>query len=424
MKISLGEIEARIKVKRVKVDGIQTYDMDNAYPQRIERHAEGSPRAIQCVGALAKFTRGKGLKDEIFYKSIINPSGLTVDKLNRKISQDLSLNNGFAVHVTYNGLGKKIAATICEFKEFRLPIPNEDGSITEIWHHPDWGKEMSGNFRKEKITKYKLFNDNPDVVIKQMIEAGGAAKYTGQVFWYSAYGLRYPLSSIDSVLEDVISDNEAKQFRLANIMTSFMDHTAVVTDEMASEDDRREFRKNISDFQGARAGRKVLHIEKSSTEQTFEIKHFDHPTGADKEFEYTENSVNENIRKPFMTPPVLLGDLVAGKMGTATEIEDAYKAYNAITYDYRLIVEEALKAIFSNWITPINPSGDYSILPLTFETEDQPLINKLPSGTSQEIRATISDTTITPEQKVQMLMIVYGVSEENARKLTGSNGSN
>jgi len=366
MKSSLPEVYSRINIKRVQSEGIQTFDIDNAYPQRTEIYIDGSPRAKQCVSTLERFIRGGGLTDKVFYKTVINTRGLTIDKLNRKLSSDLAKHNGFAVHVTYNGLGQKIAATPIRFKEFRLPIPSDDGTITHILHHPDWGREIWKNFSKEKITKYYLYNDDPNVVIQQMIASGGIEKYTGQVIWYSNDEGRYPLSTIDSVKEDVIADNEAMQYRLGNITSSFMNHTAVITDEMASDYDRKQFDENLKNFQGARSGRKVIHIEKKSVEQTFDIKHFDHPTAADKEFEYTEKSVSENIRKPFMTPPVLLGDLISGKLGTATEIQDAHAAYNAHTYDYRLVLEEVYTALFSNWVTDINPSKDYSIIPLSF----------------------------------------------------------
>lgn len=416
MRTSLPEVYSRLNIKRVESEGIQTFDIDNAYPQRTDIYIDGSPRAKQCVGVLERFVRGAGLKDEVFYKSVINSKGLTVDKLNRKLSSDLARHNGFAIHFKYNGLGQKIEATPIRFKEFRLPIPAEDGTITHVLHHPDWGREIWKNFRKDKITKYPLFNDNPDVVIQQMIDAGGISNYKGQVLWFSIDEGKYPLSSIDSVKEDVISDNEAMIYRLGNITTSFMNHTAVITDEMSNSTERKEFNDNLNKFQGARSGRKVIHIEKKSEEQTFEVKHFDHPTASDKEFEYTEKSVSENIRKPFMTPPVLLGDLVSGKMGTATEIQDAHLSYNAHTYDYRLILEETYTKIFSNWATDINPSKDYSIIPLSFETgnENQPMIQTLPQGSSVSLQALLDNTTIDPAAKKNRLIVIYGFTQDQA----------
>lgn len=416
MRTSLPEVYSRLNIKRVESDGYQTFDVDNAYPQRTDIYIDGSPRAKQCISVLERFIRGGGLADETFYKSVINTKGLTVDKLNRKLSSDLARHNGLAIHFMYNGLGQKIAATPLRFKEFRLPIPGDDGTIAHILHHPDWGREVSKYFKKEKITKYPLFNDDPAVVVQQMIDAGGIEKYPGQVMWFSIDEGKYPLSSIDSVKEDVISDNEAMIYRLGNITTSFMNHTAVITDEMGSNQERKEFNDNLNNFQGARSGRKVIHIEKKSDEQTFEVKHFDHPTAADKEFEYTEKSVNENIRKPFMTPPVLLGDLVAGKMGTATEIQDAHLAYNSHTYDYRLILEEIYTKAFSNWVTDINPSKDYSIIPLTFETgnENQPMIHTLPQGASVSLQALLDNTTLDPVIKKNRLIVIYGFTQDQA----------
>lgn len=313
-----------------------------------------------------------------------------------------------------------MSATPISFKELRLPIPGDDGIITHVLHHPDWGREISKNFRKEKIVKYPIFNDNPDVVLQQMIEAGGIDKYTGQVYWYSVEENKYPLSTIDSVLEDVVSDNEAKQYRLNNITTSFLSHTAIITDELADNRERQEFNERIQQYQGARRGSRMLHIEKKSADQTFEIKHFDQPSNApDKEFEYTESAVNETIRKPFMVPPVLLGDLVSGKLGTATEIQDAYSSYNALTYDFRLIIEEIYKKIFSGWPANICPSGDYSIIPIGFDTgdENQPLFISLGQSATSSLQSIISDTTILPAQKKNILTIIFGLTQDQANAI-------
>jgi len=85
-------------------------------------------------------------------------------------------------------------------------------------------------------------------------------------------------------------------------------------------------------------------------------------------YEYTENSSRDNIIKSFLIPPVLLVR-TSGSLGTSKEISDATEFYNAITADDRLIIEEILKQVFSNFSYNICPSKDYSILPLKVEKE-------------------------------------------------------
>jgi len=69
--------------------------------------------------------------------------------------------------------------------------------------------------------------------------------------------------------------------------------------------------------------------------------------------------------KMFLIPPVLLLR-IAGSLGSSKEISDAFDYYNGVTSDDRLVVEELLKEIFSNFYYNICPSKDYSILPLKY----------------------------------------------------------
>jgi len=49
-----------------------------------------------------------------------------------------------------------------------------------------------------------------------------------------------------------------------------------------------------------------------------------------------------------------------------SSISDAFDYYNGITSDDRLVIEEILTEIFSNYYYNICPSNDYSILPLKY----------------------------------------------------------
>ena len=67
----------------------------------------------------------------------------------------------------------------------------------------------------------------------------------------------------------------------------------------------------------------------------------------------------------FLIPPVLLLR-VAGSLGTSKEISDAFDYYNGVTSDDRLVIEEILTEIFTNYYYDICPSNDYSLLPLKY----------------------------------------------------------
>ena len=60
----------RIPVADVTNLDIQSYGKGNNYPQMILQLLGASSNAKSCVGRYAKFIRGAGFKDSLFYKSI------------------------------------------------------------------------------------------------------------------------------------------------------------------------------------------------------------------------------------------------------------------------------------------------------------------------------------------------------------------
>ena len=59
-KITLNELPAPFKVKEVKAEGIVKYDIDNAYPTRMERLIDASVTAKSSAGMLKRLLVGPG----------------------------------------------------------------------------------------------------------------------------------------------------------------------------------------------------------------------------------------------------------------------------------------------------------------------------------------------------------------------------
>lgn len=379
MKSTIAEIQPRLIIRDNKQNGIQNYDIDNAYPQRIRSAIKASGRTSQCIKIWERFVRGQGFADP-FFKTVINNKRMTVDKLLRKLISDYCRFRGFAIHFNFNLLGEIVSMDHVPFEELRLGIEDENGFVTKVKHHPDWAKETGKYFQKEKITEYDLFN--PSSVLSQAETSGGFSSYKGQILWYSVNGWKYPEASCDAVFEDVIADDESKQFRLNNIATNFLSPLILETEEFADDDSRDEFKKNIQNFQGARKAGKVFHIEKSKGGGSVEVKKIE-VQSMDGLFEKTENATLEAIRRNYMILPVLLGDLIAGKLGTSQEIQDAYAFTNAITGDDRMIFEETFTEIFSFWHDKnANPKNDFAIMPLEYAIKPP---NEQPGNTTANI---------------------------------------
>ncbi len=451
MKATVTKVTKRIDNTINKTEGIVNYDIDNAYPQRLKDIVNNSGSASGCVKMKARFLMGGGFEDEFFYKQKVNKHGLTVDKLLRKICNNMSLLPFVGVHVNYNALYKTSEVNYVPFENMRLTTCDHKKHPNMIAIYDDWQK-TKGAIKWDKVDYINLYNPDTEVIDQEVIEAGGWGNYKGQIHLYSPEGFEYPLADYDSVLEDMQTDGKAKTFKFRNITTNFMASHLLITDKIEDVDGqtpREDFIAGLEDFQGSDDALKIMHLEKASTESTIELKKVE-IQDVDKLYEFTEKSVKDNIMFSFLQPPVLLVQ-TAGKLGTSTEIKDATSYYNGITYHERLIIEEMFETVFSNFYYDINPSKNYAIKPfiapvskkeLTQEyfpyvtknqilasigepevdtplADTKPLYESLGVGGLQSLSALLADKLILPEQKKNILMIVFKLNEADATKLSG-----
>lgn len=369
MKSTLPSVAPRIQVKDNKLSHIQNYDSDNNYPGRILDIIKSSGTATSCANLYAKFINGKGFKDQKFWKSKVNRKGVTVDKLLRGNCRDVSRLHGYALHINYNALFQVNEVTHVPFDHCRLCYSDDNNYVAKIAVYDDWACK-NGKLVKEKVSYIDVYNRNPDVILSQVEKAGGWANYKGQIFWRSFDGDGYPLSIYDPVIEDVMSDSGIKKFRLRTTSTSFMpSHIIEYPYEFESEEERQSEKENWEKFQGSDNANKIIMMENPDAKEEGGVKITKVDwQGFDKVYETTNRTVKDSIIEVGGTPPVLLGVAVSGKLGTADEIRDAYMFYNSVTSDERKMMEEDYTEIFSNYRNPINMSGDYSIIPLDFNT--------------------------------------------------------
>ncbi len=367
MKFTLADIPPRILVRPNTQDGIQNFGEGNVYPQITENAIKASGRATQCTNIFGRFVRGKGFALP-FANVIVNRRGLTVDRLHRMMVECYKKHRGFSAHINYNMLGQVTEINPVPFRENRLGEEDEEsGTVDLILRHPDWGREIKKTFNRDLLLDYDVYNPDIEAINIQAESAGGFPAWRGQIFWWSANGFgKYPESSIDPVLEDVISDYDTKVFRGNNITTNFLASHIFEVNEFESEDSRKRFADNLKGFQGAKKTSKILVLEnKPGADSNVKVHKVDIQK-MDDMFEKTEISVKDSIRNIFLIPPVLCSDLVSGKMGTAQEIQDAFAFMNSNTSDDRLIFEEVFSQLFKNWHDPSVIPASFQVAPLSF----------------------------------------------------------
>lgn len=366
IRTSIIKNASRFSVAQNPIDGIINYDSDNSYPQRVADIIQGSAIASKCTDVYTKFIIGQGFEDKSFYKKIINTQNQTPDIILRKVAADYAYYRGFAIHINYNANFKIASISHVPFEHCRLSIPDDFGYTRKIAIYNDWNRKRSRQIRKDKIDHIDIFNPKPEAIEAQVQAAGGWDKYKGQVYWYSADGNEYPRATADPILEDCVTDAEIKTYKWRAISTNFMaSHIYVHRGYFESDEARSDLHTVLNTFQGSDNVGKIMMVESPGEDSDPKLIKVD-VQDFDKHFEYTEQSVQDNIRLCFGIPSVLIGKEVAGKLGSAQEIEQAINYYSYQTLNERLIMEETFSQIFSLFAIAINPNNNYTIKPLTY----------------------------------------------------------
>jgi hypothetical protein len=346
---------------------ILAYDFDNLYPQRLIDIVSDSGTAKTCLFMYERFVMGNGASDLDFYKSKVNDKGLTVDQLYRNVVSGMGMFSGFALHFNFNALGQITEITPINFEYCRIGINDNEGKIAV---YDDWGKTKRKAFKKQDVVYIDSFS--PEKILRQIEAVGGVENYKGQILYGTREGLNYPLASYDAVLEDMMTEAQTKRFKANTSAKNFLASHLLITgkEEVTDESEESNFGETLKQFQGGDGSGTILWMERESNEENIELQKVD-IQNYDGLYEYTENSSRDNIIKSFLIPPVLLVR-TSGTLGTSKEIADATDYYNSLTSYDRLVVEEAMKEVFSYFHENINPSGDYSILPLKVEKPIEP----------------------------------------------------
>lgn len=354
VKITKSIEQDRMVVSNDDRFGIQKYDTDNAYPQRLLDYIDGAGTLASCVDILGRFIYGNGFVDENLNKIIIDKKKTTLRKLLKFISKDYAIFNGYALHFNYNALYQISSISLLPFHYCRLGIENEEtGEVEKIIIYNDWDKRTKKSIRKDDFIYYDVFNADPKIIEKQVTEAGGWDKWNGQILYYSEIINSYPKAKFHSRIKDAVTENESMTYRYASVKNGFSaTHMLYYYGSFESDEERKDFAKNINANQGGENAGNIVLIDGIQKENKPDLEAVSNDT-VDKRFELTEKTTSDNIRKTFLIPPVLIGDLIAGKLGTSQEIKDAITYFNGMTNEFRGNVSETLSGVMANFKNPV-----------------------------------------------------------------------
>jgi hypothetical protein len=306
---------------------IYTNGVDNAYPDRVDRLINNSVTSKMSLAILTQYIIGKGFgsSDNI----IINKNtDQTLFDFAEDIVDSVSEFRGVAIHFSYNLNYKPVNPKVIPFEHVRVGKKDSKKYNGKVLISDEWTEPKVDN-----IKVIDVFNDNEKVVKAQIDKAKSIDKYKGQILYINYdKNYYYPLSRIDSVMNDCDSEAQASVYKNQLLRKGFFGKTLVVTrpltdnqvpeyivDGSGNRIPNREYRemmdeadstkKTIESFLGAEnvGGAMLAQMDWAgdNLDEAIKIVQIESKLD-DKMFSYTEESVSKNILMAFENLPVQL----------------------------------------------------------------------------------------------------------------------
>lgn len=399
---------------------IKAYGQGNDYPQKILEIINSSGTGKTCMDVYVKFIEGDGFTDQVLGNSVINSRGEKTNTLLRKFAKDLKSFNGFSCLVKYDGLGMPTEFFNVPFEHCRLEIDSDKNYTGRIAVHPDWTSQTG---LKLNIADVKYINHfDPSAVIEQMTDVGGPLNYLGQILYCTADGdHEYPISPFDPVVTDMLTEESVSTVKHRNAKFNFLPSGILVrkgkqprtldngqidtTDPVYQE--QSESAEMIKKMQGDENASKIWVVDVDADEEKPEFIDFS-AKNFDKTYELTETTVQDNIGRMFMIPPILRGVDIGAGFG-ADLMKNAYDFMNSATGNERRIIEVAFADLFRYYRIQFS---DFSIEPIVYVSNNEKV-------NTTEVVNIVTNTALTPEQKVQLLTKLFSIPESDARQIIG-----
>lgn len=376
-RLTLVDLPAPFILKPVKVDGIVSYDIDNAYPSRMERLINSSVTSKSAAGMYARFLSGQGFADESLNSVIVgeeNYKKITALDLLRKIARSVAYFNGVYLRAQYTGYNPS-AFRIEPFRYCRLGEMDDRDFNAKIVVYNNWDKWRSQKLEKGKYLAVDVWNPIKEAIDAQVAAAGSFNKWKGQIY-YSFFDDEYiyPQSPADVVKWDADTENQIAIFKNGELRRGFflkyiMHHTKFNSDAEAAE-----FVDKMKGFMGGDHEKAMMILEGSFNPdgtvisgENVKLEKIDQNIN-DKMFEGYESSTQNAIRKAFNVIPRILIDYEEGKLsGTSGEaLREAAFFYNAMTVENRMKISQIFEEIFRNFIDPSLRARNWEIRELDF----------------------------------------------------------
>jgi hypothetical protein len=333
LKVKGGNLSLPYVNARQQTNGYIRFGDDNLYPQMINQLYYTSPLHSSIIDFKTNAIIGGG------YELKVDENATAVDKvevysierrLNLKkslhtITKDVLLHNRKYFILRFNSLGDLVGVKSIGSEKVRRDKDGENYFICD-----DWWSQI-------EIRTIKRYSKH--------------CKDTEQLFVYENHQVGqdiYPLPSYTSAFNWAFLDGEMSYLQKSNILNSIFPSFAMMFPKKPQgEEEKKAIKDTIERAKGAQNAGKAVAFFANNKDQLPTIESI--PTNnLDNVFQVTTESIDSKICQAHTIDPILMGIRVSGKLGSGSDIKQAYVIFEKNTIiPMRQVVEDIVNEILA-----------------------------------------------------------------------------
>jgi hypothetical protein len=422
--------------------GTKVYE--NTFAGELVKSCMNSGTSRICIERRASYIYGGGFVDETLAETKANKNQ-TFAKLLATSSQNAAILKAVCYRVMVDHNGEIFAV-------YNVPVDKVDRtSDNRFRFNPT---KNTDNFDRTLDKFYDEFNPQMSpqqraVELQKELQRYGTQQ--GRFVYVFNQGIGQEYYSIPpaySGIEDIKTDAQLSSYELENLENGFMPSALLtligkvddtIINEQTGKTEKDELKASLSSFTAKDGGRARLLVMAAETkEQVPVLQQMDASKILDGLDKITDR-VGRKVCRLFEIPPVLAGFEDASILGSNQTFKNALTILqHSVKKDQDLIIE-ALNIIYPNYNFEIKQLQLIDYIPaevMAKLTDDElrglagyeplesdidgntvTMAERLGVGGTQALVATLSDPLLTPEQKQNALVILFGLSIEDAMKL-------
>lgn len=379
LKVGEGNLSLPYVNPRQQVNGYIRFGSDNLYPQLLNQMYFTSPlhgaivdyKTNAAVGGGFEITVDKNATAMEKVDVYTFDKRIKLKKLLPVLTKDVIIHNRVYFYLCFNQIGDLVKIKHIGAEKVRRDKYGENYFICDDWNSQIDIKTLKpykwGVNQKECLYVWESHSVGQDV---------------------------YPLPQYSSAMNWAFLDGEMSYLQKSNIINSIFPSFAMMFPKKPqSEEEKIAIKNTIDRAKGAANGGKAIAFFANSQDQLPTIESI--PTNSnDNLFQTTTESIDSKICQAHIIDPILMGIRVSGKLGSGSDIKQAYIIFEKNTIiPLREIVEDI-----------VNDLMEISKLKATFTINNFQIVNETIVERDENVAA-INDalSTMRPELAVKVL---------------------